>query len=102
MPTVMEKSDWMKTVANASRAENIWYEMVSGSDSDVASIILPKVDGVRRSFQVILVPVTKGERAATRPRKTSARGMLSEFAGSERRKREKSAWSEAVKDKYAR
>lgn len=50
MPVLMEKKDWMRTVANVSAAENVWYENIS-SDCDTVPLPLPE----RGSYQVILV-----------------------------------------------
>ena len=50
MPVLMEKKDWMQTVANVSAAENVWYENIS-SDYDTVPLPLPG----RGSYQVILV-----------------------------------------------
>lgn len=49
-PVLMEKKDWMQTVANVSAAENVWYENIS-SDYDTVPLPLPE----RGSYQVILV-----------------------------------------------
>ena len=50
MPVLMDKKDWMQTVANVSAAENVWYENIS-SDHDTVSLPLPESG----SYQVILV-----------------------------------------------
>lgn len=52
MPALMEKGDWMQTVANVSAAESVWYENIS-SDSDTVPLLLPG----RGSYQVILVKI---------------------------------------------
>lgn len=52
MPALMEKRDWMQTVANVSAAESVWYEN-SSSDSDTVPLPLPG----RGSYQVILVKI---------------------------------------------
>lgn len=52
MPALMEKRDWMQTVANVSAAESVWYENIS-SDSDTVPLPLPG----RGSYQVILVKI---------------------------------------------
>ena len=52
MPILMEKQDWMQTVANVSAAENVWYENIS-SCSDTVPLPLPE----RGSYQVILVKI---------------------------------------------
>ena len=50
MPVLMDKKDWMQTVANVSAAENVWHENIS-SDCDTVPLPLPG----RGSYQVILV-----------------------------------------------
>lgn len=52
MPALMEKRDWMQTMANVSAAESVWYENIS-SDSDTVPLPLPG----RGSYQVILVKI---------------------------------------------
>lgn len=52
MHVLMEKRDWIQTVANVSAAESVWYENIS-SDSDTVPLPLPG----RGSYQVILVKI---------------------------------------------
>ena len=52
MPMLMEKKDWMQTVANVSAAENVWYENIS-SYGGAVPLPLPE----RGSYQVILVKI---------------------------------------------
>ena len=52
MPMLMEKKDWMQTVANIDAAESIWYENIS-SDGDAIPLSLPG----RGIYQVILVKI---------------------------------------------
>ena len=52
MPMLMEKKDWMQTVANVSAAESVRYENIS-SDSDIVPLPLPGSG----SYQVILVKI---------------------------------------------
>ena len=52
MAALMEKRDWMQTVATVSAAESVWYENIS-SDSDTVPLPLPG----RGSYQVILVKI---------------------------------------------
>ena len=40
MPRLMEKKDWMQTVANVDAAESIWYENIT-SDEDSVPLPLP-------------------------------------------------------------
>ena len=65
MPMLMEKKDWMQTVANVSAAESVWYENIS-SDSDTVPLPLPG----RGSYQVILVKIGMPLQA---PRKSPVR-----------------------------
>lgn len=52
MPVLMDKKDWMQTVANVSAADSVWYENIS-SDDETVSLPLPG----RGSYQVILVKI---------------------------------------------
>ena len=52
MPRLMEKNDWIQTVANVNAAESIWCENIS---SDGTSVPLP-LPG-RGTYQVILVKI---------------------------------------------
>ena len=52
MPRLMEKKDWMQTVANVNAAESVWYENIS-SDGDAVQLSLPG----RGTYQVILVKI---------------------------------------------
>jgi len=59
MPMVMEKKDWMQTVANVETAAGVWYENVAG-DAGSVSVSLP--EGGR--YQVILVKIDSLSKAA--------------------------------------
>ena len=73
MPMVMEKKDWIATVANASCADRVWSEMVRMT-SDSVSILMPEyAEG--QEFQVILVPVSVPS-AQSRTEKHSALDMV--------------------------
>ena len=52
MPRLMERQDWMQTVANVGTAEGVWYENIA-SDGDTVSLPLPG----RGNYQVILVKI---------------------------------------------
>ena len=52
MPRLMEKKDWIQTVANVGAAESVWCENIS---SDGAAVPLP-LPG-RGTYQVILVKI---------------------------------------------
>ena len=54
MPRLMEKKDWMQTVADVGSAESVWYENVS-VESGVFTIPVPQ-SGM---YRVILVKVGK-------------------------------------------
>jgi len=58
MPRLMEKKDWMQTVADVGSAESVWYENVStngGSvplsvpESGMYRVILVKIDKPRQT-----------------------------------------------------
>ena len=71
MPMLMEKKDWMQTVANVSSAESVWYENIS-SDSDTVPLLLPG----RGSYQVILVKIDRQQPLEVGPRRRSARELI--------------------------
>ena len=70
MPRLMEREDWMQTVADVGSAENIWYENVSAK-SGVFPISMPE-SGM---YRVILVKVGK-ESSAKSHRSKSARDYI--------------------------
>ena len=61
MPRLMEKQDWMQTVANVGVAEGVWCENIV-SDGDTVSLPLPG----RGSYQVILVKIDAPRQMATK------------------------------------
>ena len=54
MPRLMEKKDWMQTVADVGSAESVWYENVS-SDGGFFPLSVPE-SGM---YRVILVKIDK-------------------------------------------
>ena len=54
MPRLMEKKDWIQTVANVGAAESVWCENIS-SDGDAVPLPLPG----RGTYQVILVKIMR-------------------------------------------
>ena len=52
MPRLMEKKDWIQTVANVGAAESVWCENIS-SDGDAVPLPLPGCG----TYQVILVKI---------------------------------------------
>jgi len=62
MPMVMEKKDWMQTVANVGSADGIWYDNVAGDAGDI-SVSLPEGG----SYQVILVKINSLQKKVTTP-----------------------------------
>ena len=54
MPRLMEKKDWMQTVAEVGSAENVWYENVS-ADGSLFPLSLPECG----MYRVILVKIDK-------------------------------------------
>ena len=75
MPRLMEKHDWMRTVADVGTADNVWYEMVRGDENNTASIVLPGMFKTQRYFKVILAP-GEASAAVERPRRKSARDLI--------------------------
>ena len=71
MPRLMEKKDWMQTVANVDAAESIWYENIT-SDEDSVPLPLPG----RGSYQVILLKIAEQQTPKTSPRCKSARELI--------------------------
>jgi len=58
MPRLMEKKDWMQTVADVESAEGVWYENVSADggffplsvpESGLYRVILVKIDNPRQT-----------------------------------------------------
>ena len=49
MPRLMEKKDWMQTVADVGSAERVWYENVAGDSYDV-TVSLPESGRYRVIF----------------------------------------------------
>lgn len=70
MPMVMEKKDWMRTVANVGAADGVWYENISGQTGSV-SVTLPEVG----QYQLILVKLNAAAQA-TEPVPKSARDLI--------------------------
>jgi len=62
MPMVMEKKDWMQTVANVGSADGVWYDNVAGDAGDI-SVSLPEGG----SYQVILVKINSLQKRVTPP-----------------------------------
>ena len=52
MPRLMEKKDWIQTLANVGAAEGVWCENIS-SDGDAVPLPLPGSG----TYQVILVKI---------------------------------------------
>lgn len=70
MPRLMEKKDWLRTVAEVGPAERIWYESVSG-DGGLLPLSLPE-SGMYQVFLIKVDNVPKGERLS----KKSARDYI--------------------------
>ena len=49
MPRLMEKKDWMQTMADVGSADNVWYENVVG-DTCTVSLSLPETGRYRVIF----------------------------------------------------
>ena len=70
MPMLMEKTDWMRTVADVGAAERIWYDDVSG-DAGAVSISLPEGG----HYQIILVKIDSPAEDV-KPKRKSARDFI--------------------------
>ena len=68
MTKLMEKKDWIQTVANVSAAESVWSEKVSTQDG-VLSLAVPEGG----EYQVILVKIKS---QAIPPKRRSAREFI--------------------------
>ena len=67
MPRLMEKKDWMQTVAEVGSAESIWYENVAGDAYDV-SFSLPE-SGRYRVIFVKLDDIPQSRKTSRSPRR---------------------------------
>ena len=70
MPRLMEKKDWMQTVADVGSAESVWYENVS-ADGGSFPLSVPE-SGM---YRVILVKIGKLD-STEKPRQKSARELI--------------------------
>lgn len=70
MPRLMEKKDWMQTVAEVGSADGVWYENVS-ANGGLLPISMPE-SGV---YRVILVKVGKNS-PSKMPCRKSARDYI--------------------------
>ena len=70
MPRLMEKKDWIRTVADVGSAENVWYENVS-ADGGSFPLSVPE-SGM---YRVILVKIGKLD-STEKPRQKSARELI--------------------------
>ena len=70
MPKLMEKEDWMQTMADVGSAENVWYENVS-AEGGFFPLSMPE-SGM---YRVILVKVGNGS-STVRPRHKSAHDYI--------------------------
>ena len=70
MPRLMEKKDWIQTVAEVGSAENVWYENVS-ADGGFFPLSVPE-SGM---YRVILVKIGKLD-STEKPRQKSARELI--------------------------
>ena len=70
MPRLMEKKDWMQTVADVGSAESVWYENVS-ADGGFFPLSVPESG----KYRVILVKVGNMD-STENPRQKSARELI--------------------------
>ena len=70
MPVLMDKADWMQTVADVGAAESIWYENVS-ADGGCIPLSMPESG----TYRVILVKIGSASRIE-KPKCKSARDYI--------------------------
>ena len=70
MPRLMEKKDWIESVAEVGSAEGVWYENLS-ADGGFFPLSVPE-SGM---YRVILVKIGEGS-STERPRQKSARDYI--------------------------
>ena len=70
MPKLMEKKDWMQTVADVGAAESVWFDEIS-ADGEIVSLSVPEVG----MYHVILVKVGSGM-AVDPPKRKSAIDLI--------------------------
>lgn len=70
MPKLMEKKDWMQTVADVGTAESVWFDDIS-ADGEIVSLSVPEVG----MYHVILVKVG-GDMAVDPPKRKSAVDLI--------------------------
>ena len=70
MPRLMDKNDWMQTVADVGAAESIWFENVS-ADGGYIPLSMPE-SGM---YRVIIVKIGGGSRIE-KPNRKSARDYI--------------------------
>ena len=70
MPRLMEKKDWMQTVADVGAADSVWYESIT-ADGGMLPLAMPE-SGM---YHVILVKVGNTVKSE-KPRRRSAREFI--------------------------
>ena len=70
MPRIMEKKDWMQTVADVGTAESIWYENIS-ADGGYLPLSMPE-GGM---YHVILVKISNSP-PTEKPQRRSAHDYI--------------------------
>ena len=70
MPRLMEKKDWMQTVADVGAADSVWYESIT-ADGGLLPLAMPE-NGM---YHVILVKVGDAVQPE-KPRRRSARELI--------------------------
>ena len=70
MPRIMEKKDWIQTVANVGASDGVWYENISGN----AGAVFISLPGVGQ-YQLILVKINSDAKAMP-PAERSARDLI--------------------------
>ena len=71
MPKLMEKRDWIQTVANVGLADRVWSENISTDDG---SFSMPTLEA--GTYQVIFVKIDKAKATAVNHARKSARDFI--------------------------
>ena len=91
MPRLMEKKDWMQTVAEVGSAKSVWYENVSADggffplsvpESGIYRVILVKIDKTRQTVGKTPVRIGSKKGVWRIPTEEEDREMDEEIAAS--------------------
>ena len=101
MPRLMDKKDWMQTIADVGSAESVWCEQVSGS-ADNMSFSLPE-SGNYRIILVKLENVANPREVSDKYRKRNISPKVRALRGAARlsgRQEYKDMLADALVEKY--